>query len=124
MYWLRLSALAALLLAPGFASAQECVSTVRGNLKIVPFQSKVFPTARNLRILLPTGYDLPGNRNLRYPVLYLNDGQDLFDVCTSLFEKEEWQVDETVAGLVSAGKIPAIIVVGIDNAGRQSRPKE
>jgi len=54
----------------------------------------------------------------------LNDGQDLFDVCTSLFEKEEWQVDETVAGLVSAGKIPAIIVVGIDNAGRQLRPKE
>jgi hypothetical protein len=124
MRGLRLIAVLVFLLAPKFLPAQECKSTVNGNLKILAFQSKVFPTPRNLRILLPTGYDLPENRNLRYPVVYLNDGQNLFDVCTSVFEKEEWQVDETAVGLITAKKIPAIIVVGIDNAGRQLRAKE
>jgi enterochelin esterase-like enzyme len=99
-----------------------CTST--GDLEIVPFDSKVFPTPRSLRILLPAGYRLPASRKLRYPVLYLNDGQNLFDVCTSVFNQEEWQVDETVIALIAAGKLPPIIVVGIDNAGKRLRPSE
>jgi enterochelin esterase-like enzyme len=84
----------------------------------------MFPVARNLRVLLPRGYHNAANRNRRYPALYLNDGQDLFDVCTSLFNREEWRVDETVNDLIATGKLPPLIVVGIDSAGKRERPRE
>lgn len=102
--------------------APQCTAT--GDLEIVPFVSNVFPAPRNLRILLPVGYRLPENRKRRYPVLYLNDGQNLFDVCTSLFNREEWRVDETVGELVAKGQLDPLIVVGIDNGGRRLRPRE
>lgn len=103
---------------------QALPCTVTGDLEIVPFTSKVFPAPRNLRVLLPAGYALPENQKRSYPVLYLNDGQNLFDVCTSLFNREEWRVDETVSELVAKGKLDPLIVVGIDNGGRRLRPKE
>src|SRR5260370_25475715 len=99
------------------AQTPQCTST--GDLEIVPFVSKIFPTPRSLRILLPAGYHLPANRGRHYPVLYLNDGQNLFDECTSIFNREEWRVDETVDELVANGKLDPLIVVGIDNGGRQ-----
>jgi len=116
-----------LLLTVSFASAasaqtSQCTST--GDLVIVPFVSNVFPASRSLRILLPAGYRLPANRKRRYPGLYLNDGQNLFDVCTAIFNREEWRVDETVDELVANGKLDPLIVVGIDNGGWQLRPKE
>jgi enterochelin esterase-like enzyme len=104
------------------ARTPQCTST--GDLEIISFASKIFPAPRSLRILLPAGYYLPENRNRRYPVLYLNDGQNLFDICTSIFNREEWRVDETVNELTASGKLAPILVVGIDNGGRRVRPKE
>src|SRR5438270_618944 len=75
-----------------FVQKPSCTAT--GDLQIVAFESRVFPAARNLRVLLPRGDHNAANRNRKYPVLYLNDGQDLFDICTSLFNHEEWRVDE------------------------------
>lgn len=77
-----------------------------------------------LRIWLPPGYNSPDQHSERYPVMYLNDGQDLFDACTSIFNAQEWRVDETATALIQNGKIPALIIVGIDNAGKGDRPKE
>jgi predicted alpha/beta superfamily hydrolase len=91
-------------------------STVVGDLRIHEFNSHIFRNRRYLRIWLPPGYDLPENCNQRYPVFYLNDGQNLFDAATS-FTKVEWQVDETADRLIRAGVIPPTIFVGIDNAG-------
>jgi enterochelin esterase-like enzyme len=104
------------------ARTPQCTST--GDLEIISFASKVFAAPRSLRILLPAGYHLPENRNRRYAVLYLNDGQNLFDICTSIFNREEWRVDETVNELTASGKLAPILVVGIDNGGRRARPKE
>jgi enterochelin esterase-like enzyme len=112
------------LLASFLGSAKKSSCTATGDLEIVRFESKVFPAERNLRILLPAGYRLHENRGRRYPVLYLNDGQNLFDVCTSQFTGEEWRVDETVDDLIAHGTIRPIIVVGIDNGGKRLRPKE
>jgi len=64
-----------------------------------------------LRVWLPPGYGSPEHAAERYPVLYLNDGQDLFDACTSLFNSEEWGVDETTTALIQHGKIPPVIIV-------------
>lgn len=89
--------------------------TVIGWLEIVPFESKIFHNKRMLRVLVPANYFSPHNVHRSYPVLYLQDGQNLFDETTS--PHGEWHVDETVEHLVGGFKIPPMFVVGIDNAG-------
>ena len=91
--------------------------TVTGWLEIVPFSSKIFGNTRMLRILLPANYHSPHNASRTYPVLYMQDGQNLFDEATALHG--EWQMDDTVEHLVGKFKIPPMLVVGIDNAGEQ-----
>jgi len=93
-------------------------ASVVGQLVMHDFNSAVFGNTRKLRVLLPPGYDDPANLHRRYPVLYLADGQNLFDSRTSS-STVEWGVDETVSALVSQGKIPPMIVVGMDNGGKQ-----
>ena len=105
-------------------SQQEPRCSVVGDLQLLRFSSKVFHNTRMLRVWLPPGYNSPDHREERYPVLYLNDGQDLFDACTSIFHAEEWGVDETATALIQSRRIPPLIIVGIDNAGRRDRPKE
>ena len=95
-----------------------------GRLEIVPLESQIFGNNRNLRIWLPDEYDDPGNSRKSYPVLYLNDGQNLFDSATALLGTSEWRVDETMASLLGAGEVAPVIVVGIDNAGRRGRARE
>ncbi len=97
---------------------------VVGDLRILELRSRIFNNTRKIRVLLPADYDAPANRARTYPVLYLNDGQNLFDSATALFGPMEWRVDETVARLESEHVIPPIIVVGIDNAGRAGRAHE
>lgn len=89
---------------------------IPGSLRIHTFESSVFGNTRTLRVLLPPGYDDAVHGSRTWPVLYLHDGQNLFDPRTSFVG--EWRVDEVVDSLVRAGTIPPMIVVGIDNAGR------
>ncbi|HET7890311.1 MAG TPA: alpha/beta hydrolase-fold protein [Candidatus Sulfotelmatobacter sp.] len=93
------------------------VQAAAGDLRLHNFRSRIFRNSRFLRVWLPPGYDDPANAGRHYPVLYLNDGQNLFEASTS-FTGVEWQVDETSERLVREGAIPAMIVVGIDNAGK------
>ena len=77
------------------------------------FHSAYLDNERTLIVLIPPGYDsVPGRR---YPVLYLHDGQNVFDRATSV--GEEWRVDETALGLMSAGAIEPLIIVAIYNTG-------
>ncbi|HEX8816053.1 MAG TPA: alpha/beta hydrolase-fold protein [Terriglobales bacterium] len=84
-------------------------------LEIVDFASRVFRNTRKLRIWLPPGYANTESAKRLYPVFYLNDGQNLFDPATS-FTHVAWQVGETAEVLIREDKIPALIVVGMDNA--------
>ncbi|MFO1394989.1 MAG: alpha/beta hydrolase-fold protein [Steroidobacteraceae bacterium] len=99
------------------ADAPACRSTVTGDLHLHTLQSQVFRNSRTIRVLLPDDYDTPANKDRRYPVLYLLDGQNLFDACLSDVSHREWQVDETVRRLTAEGRIPPMIVVGVDHAG-------
>jgi predicted alpha/beta superfamily hydrolase len=67
---------------------------------------------RNLRIYLPPSY--AENPAKRYPVLYMHDGQNLFDAKTAAYGVE-WRIDETVNQSIALGKMDEVIVVGIDN---------
>lgn len=88
-----------------------------GTLRIVDnFASPQLGNTRKLRIYLPPGYD--ANPQQRYPVLYMHDGQNLFDPKTAAFGTA-WEIGATVDKLIATGAIEPIIVVGIDNAGEQ-----
>jgi predicted alpha/beta superfamily hydrolase len=106
------------------APSSAAVGNVVGDLRLHEFSSSVFGNTRMLRVWLPPGYDTPANRTRRYPVLFLNDGQNLFDSTTAILNPMEWRVDETVSALVASGTIEPLIVVGVDNAGRRGRFRE
>jgi predicted alpha/beta superfamily hydrolase len=109
--------------APALA-APAAAARVDGDLRLEAFTSATFGNVRMLRILLPYGYDAAENRARHYPVLYLNDGQNLFEAATSTFTGREWRVDETVGRLTASGRLPPMIVVGIDHGGRRERFRE
>jgi predicted alpha/beta superfamily hydrolase len=97
-------------------------ASVTGDLRLHEFRSRVFRNTRMLRVWLPPRYDAPDNKARHYPVLYLNDGQNLFDRVAA-FAGVEWQVDETADRLIRQEVIPPLIIVGIDNA-QSDRIKE
>ena len=68
---------------------------------------------RRIWIYLPEDYS---KNKKKYPVMYMHDGQNLFDTYTSGFG--EWGVDECLDSLIKAGK-QACIVVGIDNGPKR-----
>ena len=88
-----------------------------GDLRLHEFRSQVFQNTRFIRVWLPPGYDDTESATRRYPVLYLNDGQNLFESSSS-FTGVEWGVDETADRLIREGSVPPMIVVGLDNAGK------
>jgi predicted alpha/beta superfamily hydrolase len=100
-------------IAPGVIRADGAT----GDLRLHEFHSRIFHNTRFLRIWLPPGYDEDHNAASHYPVLYLNDGQNLFESATS-FTGVEWQVDETADRLIQDGTVPPMIMVGIDNASK------
>jgi Putative esterase len=77
---------------------------------------KSFPSAyvesRNIDIWLPEGY----NRKKKYAVLYMHDGQMLFD-STTTWNKKAWDVDDVAAELIKDKKVKDFIIVGIWNGG-------
>jgi predicted alpha/beta superfamily hydrolase len=103
--------------AQAAASAPTCRSTVTGDVRFHTLKSAVFGNERTIRVLLPPGYDANENKSRRYPVLYMLDGQNLFDACLSDVSHTEWGVDETVVRLAGERRIPPLIVVGVDHAG-------
>ena len=77
------------------------------------FPSRYLSTPRNLIVYLPPGYEASGER---YPVLYLQDGQNLFDSATA-FAGNEWRADITADDLIRRGRIESLILAGVYNAG-------
>lgn len=88
-------------------------STAAPNVQIMSnnFPMPQLNRTRRIWVYLPPDYQ---SSNKRYPVLYMHDGQNLFDQSTSF--AGEWRVDESLNALFQAGD-PGIIVVGIDNGG-------
>jgi predicted alpha/beta superfamily hydrolase len=68
---------------------------------------------RKIRIMLPDGYDDPPYR--RYPVLYMHDGQNLFDEAE--YSGYSWDVMRTLDRMQAQGLTDGLIVVGIDHGG-------
>lgn len=93
---------------------EEIESTLTcGKLEMIEMSMPQFSDGRKrtIRIWLPEGYDGEDSEK-KYSVLYMHDGQNLFDAKTSFLG--EWEVDESLTKLMNAG-YESTIVVGIDN---------
>ena len=84
------------------------LGTITGHVESFTFPA--FLSGRRVWVYLPPGYDMS---SARYPVLYMHDGQNLFDVRTSF--AGEWQVDEACESRIAGGALRPLIVVGIEN---------
>ncbi len=90
--------------------------TLTGHFQILrDFRSVVLGNTRHVFVYLPPGYSDETRR--RYPVLYLQDGQNLFDPGLSFVKGQDWKLDETAEELITAGSIEPLIMVGVDHAG-------
>jgi predicted alpha/beta superfamily hydrolase len=91
--------------------------TLTGNIKRHrAFHSKVLGNRRDVLVYLPPGYRRFSQR--RYPVLYLHDGQNVFDAATS-FAGVEWGVDEAAQRLIGQKLIEPLIIVAVANIGEE-----
>jgi predicted alpha/beta superfamily hydrolase len=81
-------------------------------LHVHTIESRFLRTSRRITVLLPPDH----RESARLPVLYLNDGQNLFDPARA-FAGRTWRVGETVSWMVAQAIIPPLIVVGIDHGG-------
>lgn len=79
------------------------------------FHSTLLPDDRDVTVYLPAGYDAQPDR--RYPVLYMNDGQNLFDEETSYVRGRTWKLADAADAAIAAGEVEPLILVGIANAG-------
>lgn len=84
-----------------------------GKVERLEMFSSKFVEARNVDIWLPEGY----SDTQKYAVLYMHDGQMLFD-STNTWNKCAWDVDDVLSRLLQEQKIRNVIVVGIWNAGK------
>jgi predicted alpha/beta superfamily hydrolase len=111
--------LAGLTAGPGRAIDAK-VTTALTNVSVLPQPLDIpgLGRQRTLRIYLPPSYASATDR--RYPVIYMHDGQNLFDAATAY--AGEWAVDETLNAIAASTGFEAI-VVGIDN-GAEKRMNE
>lgn len=102
-----------ILLLSGVGLNAQDVQVNSGTVKRIENFSSKYIDARNVDVWLPDGY----NANQKYAVLYMHDGQMLFD-STTTWNKQEWCVDEIMGQLLSKKKIRNCIVVGIWNSSQ------
>jgi enterochelin esterase-like enzyme len=79
------------------------------------FHSKHLRADRDVIVYVPPDYDADAERT--YPVLYLQDGQNLFDPETSFIPGRTWEVRERADAAIEAGEVEPLVIVGIYNAG-------
>lgn len=100
-----------------FTQAQTVKVTTGKVERLEKFKSQ-FVEPRNVDIWLPIGY----STSEKYAVLYMHDGQMLFDPA-STWNKQAWQVDSIAGQLLSENKIQKCIIVAIWNNGQKRHPE-
>ena len=104
--------LAVLLAAPLAAAAAPEVSS--GEVVVLENFSSQFVPARDIGVWLPDGF----SEEKSYAVLYMHDGENLFDASQTM-NGQEWGLDEVASRLLEEGAVRDFIVVGVPNAGAE-----
>lgn len=79
-----------------------------GRLEYLKIYSPQMADTMEVDVWLPAGYDT----RQRYPVMYMHDGQNLFDANTT-WNRQSWEIDSMVGPLMAKGLIAPAIVVGV-----------
>lgn len=82
---------------------------------ISAFESAIVGNAREIAVYLPAGYDERDDR--RYPVLYMHDGQNLFESHRAFIPGQHWRLGEAADKVIGERGAEPMVIVGIDNAG-------
>jgi enterochelin esterase-like enzyme len=99
-------------------SAQMIATGRSSRLRVHPrFQSRFLPDERDVMVYLPPGYEHDTGRT--YPVLYMQDGQNLFDAEASFIKGRTWRMAETADAAIESGEVEPLVIVGIANAGER-----
>jgi len=104
--------------APNAAMAQAFAATsdLKSRLfKHEQFASSLVDEKHDFVVYVPPTYNL--ERDRMFPVLFMQDGQNLFDPETSFMKGNYWHLGETADELILAGKIEPLVMVGIYNTG-------
>ena len=86
--------------------------TAVGNTRILDLNFNMPQLGRTRRVWIYLPQDYYTTTNINYPVVYMQDGQNLFDYMYSF--SDEWGIDESMESIQNNGGVPAI-VVGVDN---------
>lgn len=87
----------------------------RGTLDRIPqFASQILGNARDITVYLPPGYE---SSAARYPVLYMQDGQNLFDPMRAFIPGQHWRLQDAADEAIGHRTASPMIIAGIDNAG-------
>ncbi len=78
--------------------------------------SAALGNCRNVTAYLPPGYDSPEAAQHRYPVLFMHDGQNVWDNHTCCFGHTGWEINVTLDAEIAAGKVAPIVVIAADNS--------
>jgi predicted alpha/beta superfamily hydrolase len=103
-------------LAQGAGEQRQVAGTLTGNIRFhraIP--SRFLDHPRDVIVYLPPDYE--EQTDVSYPVLYLQDGQNLFDEATAFVPGHDWKADETAEDLIRSGEIRPVIIVGIYHTG-------
>ena len=87
--------------------------------KYEQFRSRFLRNQRDLIVYTPPGYADQPSRT--FPVLYLHDGQNLFDGATSFIPGQDWHVGQTADYCINAGNVEPLIIVGMYNTKARIR---
>lgn len=96
------------------SNAQAIPKVEKGSVVRIENMNSKFIPSRNIDVWLPNDYDA----NKKYAVLYMHDGQMLFD-STTTWNKKSWMVQDAITKLINENKIKEVIVVGIWNGGER-----
>jgi len=100
----------------GLVHDLETARTVGGLAHYPAITSRFLTQAHELMVCVPPGYETDTDRH--YPVVYLHDGQNVFDEYPMAPFGVQWGVDTTARALIHAGALEPMILVAIGNAGR------
>ncbi len=85
--------------------------------KHTSFTSRFLQGERDISVYVPPGYEEQTER--QYPLLILQDGQNLFDPATSFIRGKTWRMAETADDAIDAGEVEPLIIAGVANAGER-----
>lgn len=102
--------------SPGESSAAPDAADLNPRLRLHKgFESRYLPDKRDVIVYLPPDYDRDQQRT--YPVMYMHDGQNLFDGRTSFIPGKTWRMSEQADEAIEESTVEPLMIVGVYNTG-------